>query len=133
MNWLTSTLNFLSAPVTQWVKNRGEVNAAEHTRDLAIISNQARLAQSEETHNHEWEMQSLKGNSRWLRLVCFLQFALPITITCLSPETGKEVFTNLGFVPPWFVQTYMIIVGSIWGIHEFKQAAPAVISAVLRR
>lgn len=130
---LRELFGFISAPVTQWVKNRGEKNKAKHERDLAIINNQARLASDKQSHNHQWEMESLKGNSKGLRVICFLQLALPLTITCIWPEKGAEIFTNLKTVPPWFVQLYMIVIGAIWGIHEFKQAAPSVIAAVLKR
>ena len=132
MNWL-GVFDFISKPVTQYIKNRGEIKKAKHTRDLSIIENQARLAQDKESNNHSWEMESLKGNSQYLRIVCFIQLALPLTITCIWPEKGKEIFTNLEVVPAWFVQMYMIVIGSIWGIHEFKSAAPAVIAAVLSR
>lgn len=127
MRWLT----VLISPVTQWLKNRGEVKAAKHKRELAIIDNQARLAISEQSHNANWEMESLRGNSQVLRLICFIQLAVPITITCITPEHGAAIFSNLERVPDWFVQLYMIVVGAVWGIHEFKQAAPSVIGAVL--
>ncbi len=130
---LNKILGFISSPVTQYLKNRGEIKKAKHTRDLAVIDNQARLAADKESNNHSWEMESLRGNSQWLRIVCFIQLALPLTITCIWPDRGKEIFVNLEVVPPWFVQLYMIVIGSIWGIHEFKTAAPQVIAAVLSR
>ena len=80
MEWLS----FISAPVTQWIKNRGEVKKAEHQRDLAVVNNQARLAESAESHNHDWEMESLKGNSKWLRVFCFIQIALPLNMKSVS-------------------------------------------------
>lgn len=125
--------DFISKPITQLIKNRGEIKKAKHVRDLSIIDNQARLAQDKESNNHSWEMESLKGNSQYLRIVCFIQLALPLTITCIWPDKGREIFDNLAVVPPWFVQMYMIVIGSIWGIHEFKSAAPQVIAAVLSR
>jgi len=133
MDWLSGILGFISKPVTQYIKNKGEIGKAKHVRDLAIIENQARLAMDQQSNNHAWEMESLKGNSQWLRIICFVQLALPLTITCIWPEQGREIFVNLDVVPPWFVQLYMIVIGSIWGIHEFKSAAPQVIAAVLNR
>lgn len=122
----------LVAPVTQWVKNRGEIKKAKHLRELAIVENQARLAQSENEFNHDWEMESLKGNSQWLRVICFIQIALPLNVSVIAPEYGNAIWANLESVPPWFVQLYMIVVGSIWGIHEFKKAAPHVIGSVIK-
>ncbi len=132
MNFL-SLFDFISAPVTQYLKNSGEVKKARQERKLAIINNQTRLASSEKEYNHEWEMESLQGNSQWLRVICFVQLALPLNISVIWPEKGAAIWTNLEGVPPWFVQLYMIVVGSIWGIHEFKKAAPKIIGAVLSR
>ena len=78
-------------------------------------------------------MESLKGNSKALRVVCFVQFAIPLNISVIWPDVGVEIWTNLDQVPAWFIQVYAIIVGSIWGISEFKSAAPQVIGAILNR
>ncbi len=126
-------LGFVSKPLTQFLKNRGEIKKAEHERDLAIVHNQARLAQSQQDYNAQWEMESLKGNPKSLRIFCFIQLALPLNIAVISPEHGKLIWANLELVPGWFVQMYMIVIGSIWGISEFKKAAPSVIGAILNR
>ena len=133
MGLLSEALGFISKPVTQYIKNRGDIKKAEHSRDLAIINNQARLAETKESHNHQWEMESLKGNSKALRFMCFVQFAIPLNIAVIFPEAGAEIWNNLDDVPAWFVQAYVIIVGSIWGISEFKSAAPQVIGAIMSR
>jgi hypothetical protein len=131
MGWLKGVLGFMSAPVTQWITNKGETSKAKHKKNLAIINNQSRLAQSEGEHNHEWEMESLKGNPPWLRVVCFIQIALPLNLSVINPELGESIWAGLAQVPDWYVQLYMIVIGSVWGIHEFKKAAPSVIAAVL--
>lgn len=126
-------LGVIASPITQWVKNRGEIKKAKHTRDLAVIENQARLAASKEEYNAQWEMESLKGNPQALRIFCFIQLALPLNIAVISPEHGELIWANLELVPAWFVQMYMIVIGSIWGISEFKKAAPSVVGAILNR
>lgn len=126
-------LKVISAPVTQWIKNRGEIKKAKHTRDIAIINNQARLAQDKQSHNAQWEMESLKGNPKALRIFCFIQLAIPLNVAVISPEHGEAIWANLEQVPGWFVQMYAIVIGSIWGISEFKKAAPSVIGAILNR
>lgn len=123
----------LVAPVTEWVKNKGEVKKAKHKRELAIIENQSRLAMSESEYNHNWEMESLRGNSQYLRYFCFVQFAIPLMISVVYPEHGAVIWANLELVPSWFVKVYIIMVGSIWGIHEFKQVAPSIIGEIGKR
>ena len=127
-----SIISAISSPVTQWLKTSGEVKQAKHTRNLAVINNQARLAEDTAQYNHAWEMESLKGNPKWLRVLCFLQIALPLNIAVISPETGNAIWANLDNVPGWYVQLYMIVIGAVWGVHEFKQAAPAVIGSVIK-
>jgi len=122
--------SFITKPLTQWLKNRGEVSKAKHKREIAVINNQARLASDEQTFNHEWEMASLQDKDKMLRYISFLLFALPIIITVLLPEQGKTIFTNLENVPQWWVKTFIAINGGIWGIVELKNAAPALINAI---
>ena len=123
----------VSAPFTQWVKNHGAIKEAKQKRKLAIIDNQARLALSEAQYNNAWEMESLKGNSQYLRVFCFVQFAIPLMISVIYPEHGAKIWANLEMVPAWFVKVYIIMVGSIWGIHEFKQVAPSIIGEIGKR
>ena len=120
---------FISAPLTKWISNRGQVKEAEHKRDLAVIENQARLASDKESHNHEWEMASLKNKDNSLRWVSFWLFALPVVITVIAPEHGATIFKNLELVPDWFKGVLISMIGGIWGIVELKKAIPQIISA----
>ena len=122
--------SFISTPLTQWLKNSGEVKAAKHERKLAVINNQARLATDEQSNNHEWEMANLQDKDNALRWCSFWLFALPIVITVISPEWGAKIFTNLKIVPEWFVQTLIAMIGGIWGMTELKKAAPQFIAAI---
>jgi len=128
--WWTGLVEAVSKPFTQWFKNKGDIKKAKHKLELAIIDNQSRLALSEAEYNHQWEMESLKGNSQYLRIFCFVQFAVPLMISVVSPEHGAAIWTNLDLVPAWFVKVYIIMVGAIWGIHEFKQVAPSIIGEI---
>jgi len=120
---------FISSPLTKWIENRGQVKAAEHERDLAVINNQARLANDTESHNHEWEMASLRNKDNALRWVSFWLFALPVVITVISPEYGAVIFKNLELVPDWFVRVLISMIGGIWGIVELKKAVPQIVAA----
>ena len=126
-------LDFISNPLTQWFKNKGEVSTAKHVRDLAVINNQARLASDTESHNHEWEMASLKNQDTSLRWCSFWLFALPILITVISPEYGAVIWANLNLVPQWFVTVFISMIGGIWGIVELKKAIPQILAAVKKK
>lgn len=122
--------SWISAPITAVVNGFVEIKKAKHTRKLAVINNQARLASDKESNNHEWEMASLQDKDNGLRWFSFWLFALPIIITVLWPEWGAEIWTNLDIVPEWFVQTLIAMIGGIWGITELKKAAPQFLAAI---
>jgi len=128
--WWTGLVEAISKPFTQWFKNKGDIKKAKHKLELAIIDNQSRLALSEAEYNHQWEMESLKGNSPHLRVFCFVQFAIPLTVSVVSPEHGATIWANLELVPKWFVQVYMLMVGAIWGISEIKRLVPTMLGEI---
>lgn len=108
----------------QWLENRKEKTQAKHKRELAVINNQARLAQSEKEHNHAWELASLQDKDKLLRFISYFMFTSPIMITVVSPQHGAEIFTNLDSVPPWLVQSWVAINGAVWGIASLKNVVP---------
>ncbi len=122
--------SWISKPVTALINGVVEIKKAKHTRKLAVINNQARLATDKQSNNHEWEMANLQDKDNALRWCSFWLFALPIVITVISPEWGAKIFTNLKIVPEWFVQTLIAMIGGIWGMTELKKAAPQFIAAI---
>ncbi|MCF7515981.1 hypothetical protein L3V43_20570 [Pseudoalteromonas sp. L23] len=128
-----SWLGVVFSPITQWLKNRGEKQQAAHQRDLAIINNQARLAQSTKDYNHEWEMASLQDKDKTLRFISYFMFTSPILITVISPTHGNQIFTNLESVPSWLVQTWVAINGGVWGIASLKNVVPEFIHNFKRK
>lgn len=107
--------------IPSWLANRAEIKSAEHKKVLAVINNQARLAQDENSYNHEWEMESLRSSGKGLKQVSFWLFALPILITIIFPEWGATIWANLELVPEWVRVTFLAMIGGIWGISELKR------------
>lgn len=103
---------------------------AKHELKISTIKNKQRLAEDEQSYNHSWEMASLENNDRVLRIASFSMFALPMIVTVISPETGREIFENLAVVPEWYKRGFIAINGGIWGIVELKHAAPQFINAL---
>lgn len=130
MNSIKAFFSFISEPIVQWQKNRAAEKQAKHNRNMAVINNQARLASDTQSNNHEWEMASLQDKDNALRWCSFWLFALPIIITVIWPEHGNGIWSNLALVPKWFVQTFVAMIGGIWGIVELKKAAPQFLAAI---
>lgn len=125
-------LGGIFAPITTAIDHYGQIKMAEKNRDLAVINNQARLAQSTTDNNHNWEMQSIRDKDKFLRVFSFSMFTAPILITVISPEHGAAIFKNLEGVPPWLVQTWVAINGAVWGIASLKNVVPQFIGEFRR-
>lgn len=107
-----------------------EKRQAKHELKMSVIRNKQRLAEDEQTNNHDWEMATLENRDRFLRILSFCMFGLPLVITVVSPDTGSQIFNNLEQAPDWYVQTFIAINGGVWGIVELKNAAPQFINAI---
>ncbi|MBN7820533.1 hypothetical protein [Bowmanella yangjiangensis] len=102
----------------------------KHQVKLSVLKNKQRLAESEQDYNHDWEMASLESRDRFLRIVSFSLFSVPLVVTVIWPDTGAQIFTNLEKAPDWYVQTFIAINGGVWGIVELKHAAPALVNGI---
>ena len=126
---ILSVLGFIAKPLTTFMTNRKELKVAKHTRDLAIINNQARLAISTEQNNHSWEMASLQDKDRYLRRFSFILFTSPIFIAIVSPEQWADIKIQLETIPSWMLQIWFYMIAGIWGISSLKDAVPQIISS----
>lgn len=132
MNKFFKFLGGIFAPITTAIDYYGQIKLAEKNRDLAVINNQARLAQSTTDNNHDWEMQSIRDKDKTLRFFSYSMFTAPILITVVSPEQGAAIFQNLENVPQWLVQTWVAINGAVWGISSLKNVVPQFVGQLRR-
>lgn len=99
--------------------------ARENKRQVekAVAENRIRLAQSEQTHNQEWEMRALEGRDTWLRRLSFLMWSLPLAWAYFDPVAARQYFSeSLAGLPEWYVAGYLGITGAVWGLAELKAA-----------
>ena len=125
---ITQILGFLSAPVSQFLKNRGDIKNAKHVRNLAVINNQARLASSTAEYNNNWEMASLQDKDKGLRWISFSLFTAPILIVVIDPVYGGEVLARLEVLPEWMMTVWFYMVAGIWGVATLKDSVPQLIA-----
>lgn len=105
--------------VTDWTTKR------QNQRDIekAVAENKIRLAQSEQTHNEQWEMAALEGRDNGLRRVSFLIWSAPILWAAYDAPAAAGFFKDaLGALPDWYIAGYLAISGAVWGISELKAA-----------
>ena len=97
----------------------------------AIINNQIRMAQSEQTHNQDWEMKQL-DNTGWKDDVLFYAFIALFVWAGFDPEGSGKFFTNLSTLPDWFIKTWFWIVASVLGVKKIGDYAPGLISGITK-
>ena len=115
---MSFVFGLLKEGVSLWRESR----QAKHDMKMAGIKNRQRLLESEQDYNHEWEMKSLEVSGRGLKWFSFSMFSLPIIITVMSPEHGGAIFKNLELVPEWFIKTWVVINGGVWGIASLRDS-----------
>lgn len=113
--------------VGQFLKNRSTKAEAKAERDIAILKNQARLAQDKQTHNNGWEMAALKTSPSLAKNIAFVLFATPIVISIAAPFFGAttmvgEMWVNLEAVPEYWRNAFLSITGSIYGLLSLRDA-----------
>lgn len=112
---------------SQFLKNRQAKSQAKAERDIAVIKNQARLAEDKQTHNNNWEMAALKSSPTLAKNVAFILFATPIVISITGPFFGKsdlvhQMWANLEAVPEYWRNAFLSITGSLYGLLSLRDA-----------
>lgn len=125
-------LSLLIDPIKSFFTNRKELAMAKHTRDLAILQSQAKLAEDKQSFDHAWEMASLQDKDKGLRYLSFFMFTSPIIITVLAPVYGFELFERLELVPEWILQIWFYMIAGIWGLASLKDTVPQIIQGMRR-
>lgn len=116
---------------TNWLKGKQELQKAKQESELAAEQNRARLLADKESNNHAWEMAQLTDADKVLRRISFTIFSAPFLVAIISPLSVAHYFTiALASMPTWYVQTYMGIIGAIWGLANLKNIIPQIINSI---
>lgn len=114
--------NTIVGGVVQHFKSKQDIKKA-------ITNNRIRLAESEQSHNQDWELKSL-DNAGWKDDVLFYAFIAMFIWAGFNPEGAKQFFENLNVLPEWFIKTWLWIVASVLGVKKIGDYAPGMISGI---
>lgn len=90
----------------------------------AVVENKIRLAQSQQSHNHDWEMRQL-DNVGWKDDVLFYAFIAMFVWSGFDPEGARQFFENLKVMPEWFIKTWFWLVASVVGVKKIGDYLPS--------
>lgn len=98
----------------EWMKGKQQITKAKAEKV-------AQLIQSKTDNDHAWEMQQINAKDAWLRRGSFLVFSIPMIWAAFDAQAVNDYFTiALAGVPDWYVKSYMMMIGGIWGIAALK-------------
>lgn len=110
-----------------WLEGRQKLQQAE-------VNNRARLLESEASHNSEWEMAQIVDKDKWLRRISFSILSAPFLYAAYDPFVVKDYFEiALSTMPEWYIQMYVAVIGSVWGISAMKNTLGGVLGAMRKK
>jgi len=84
IGWIGTLVGAISAPVTQWVKNRGEVAMAKHTRKLKVI-----------TGEQDWDqINAANAAGSWKDEFLTVFFSIPFMVPFYAAITGDDILLS---------------------------------------
>lgn len=117
-------LKTISGPVTQWVKGKQEIKAAEVAAEIKVIAAKAEhvhiMAKTEQGADIDWNKASIK-NSGWKDEFLLILWSVPMVL-CFWPGGAKyafEGFNALASCPDWYKWGFCIMVSSAFGYKKF--------------
>lgn len=114
-------ITFLMSMASQYVADWQAGKENQRAVEKAVTENRIRLAESEATHNQEWEMRALEGRDAFLRRASFTAWSAPLLWAAIDSAGAEAYFRDaLGALPEWYVGGYLAITGAVWGIAELK-------------
>ena len=123
---LTGLVKGLAAPLTTWIEGKQRIQKAK-------VDNTVRLLESKEAYNAKWEQSGILSSGKVLKVASFSMFSFPMIWALFNPEAVKNYFeVSLASVPDWWVQTWVMITGSIWGISMLRDQAPQMVQGIRR-
>lgn len=116
---------------TSWNDGRNKLKRADLNIKLAEKNNRARLLESKDDNNHDWEMANLSDKDKWLRRISFGMFSAPFIWALFDAPAVQEYFTvALSAMPEWYIQLYAAMVGGVWGFAALKNSVPAIVGGI---
>lgn len=128
LQWLIGPV---SSAFSSWNEGRVKIKEADLNIKLAEKQNRARLLQSSQDNNHEWEMANLTDKDKWLRRISFGMFSAPFVWALFDPEGVRRYFEEaLAVMPEWYIQLYAGMVGGVWGFAALKNSVPSIVGGI---
>ena len=97
-----SFFSSLISPLTALINQAAAKQQAQFNLQMAQIQAATDLAKTQTTADLNTLVARLNSTDAGFKDVTFFLLMLPIFITCVSPETGQKIFSNLNIIPDFY-------------------------------
>lgn len=135
-SWIGGAVEAIATPFTEWQKRKTEIKQAQHELEMADLAFRSQLVMNRESHNQVWEIEALKRPPQKspMQWISFIVLGCPFIIAWFNPQLVNDYFNvSLVVIPLWYQQTFISIIGVIWGIANLKNAAEGINKMLLQR
>ncbi len=122
---LLSLLSSLPGQLGSYFKGKQELEKLKVETEKAIEIEKQKLAAQIAGYEAETAKNALMATSPVFKYVSYGLLMGPFFIGLLLPELAQKIFANLSAMPEWYVQSFMLINFTIWGISA---SSPVVVS-----
>jgi hypothetical protein len=127
-------LGSLVAPVTEWIKSRGERKRIKQEAQAAVEKKMADLAASDSEFAWQWMLVKAQNEATtWKDEYALLVVTLPFVILMLAGAAAAfglpvdpgalatALFSPLGNVPEWWTNTFQVGIWTALGVNQVQK------------
>lgn len=122
-------------PINTWQERKSDVKKAKHAMEMAEIEFKTQLILNKESHNQNWEIESLKvsKDKKWMQWISFIVLGLPFVIAWFNPELVQQYFeVSLAVIPEYYQKMFISIIGVIWGVAQLKNVSDGIAGSIAK-
>ena len=115
-----------------WLEGRRKVQVARIKTAEAVEERRAQQASEQGQRDSDWELENIKQSGKFSRRVTMLFVFLPIVVTTIWPEHGKQLWENMRLVPQeWWTLTGLVV-GGVYGYRKAPEILGKIAQALRR-
>lgn len=123
---LFSLLSSVPGQLGQYFKTKAEIEQVKIQTQKEIALTQLKAATDMSLAETDKSKASLSATSPTFKYFTFFMWFGPFIVGTVAPSYAHDIFTNLGAMPEWYVQSCMVIMFTVWGITVSKDAVAGI-------
>lgn len=102
--------------IGKFFQQKNEIISAQNEAQRQIEIAKIDMAKEIATSQLNLNATIVQSTSAIFKYCTFLMWFGPFMLGVVAPEYAKDIFTNLGGMPQWYVESCIMIMFTVWGI-----------------